>query len=569
MFCPVCATTNPVAAGHCLGCGGRLPRPARPRTERWRRPRPWRALILGVAPLLALLAVFASFYRAEEAGLAAWYDHAEAALAAGDYEDALDAFAAAGTYHDAADRRTALAATLAPAQDAYLHGAAALAAGDPVAAIDLLLPVVRALPHYADGAALLAEARRQRAAELAGRADAAVARRDWLTAEQALVALVAADPGDSAAAARLVALRRDHAPLVFAREHALYLVGPDGADERLLTDEVSANRPVWSPDRSRLAFVAPDPNNHDAPGQLYVIGADGRDLTRLSATAHRNALPAWSPDGGRVAYTSVATWDADRGVGLLTIHVVDLATGVDRDVTGVTARHAMTPSWAPDGDRLAFISRRPPARATQSATSGPGDVYVLTLSSGQIVDLTEGQIPDVVRVSWSPRADRLLCYAYDEVTGAGTAGSGVHLYTLDLPAGPPTLLASAIEAPTDAWSPAWSPDGDRLAWIDGRAVVVREANGEETRVETDAFVSGALTWSPDGRALLAVAADPNQSSLIVDFGADEPTLTPLQIVYDTIWPTGTPQWSPTIPAVPPAPPSVAGTGLDRAFDRSP
>ena len=567
MFCTVCAAANPIAAVHCHGCGRRLLQPDAG-VRGGDRPTRGTATLLVLAPLVVLLALGAGYHRAEQAELASSYARGAAAEAAGRYPEALDAFAAAAGYRDAAARRAALATVLAPAQEGYLRGARALGAGDHDAAIAALLPVVRQLPRYQDAADLLNEARRLRAADLLRQADAAEARRDWLAAERALSALLAADrpsgaPADSPLAARLAALRRHHAPLVLARGHALYLIGPDGADERLLTSEVPVARPVWSPDRTRIAFIAGNPNDPHTAAALYVIGSDGTGLAMLTGAVHPNAVPAWSPDGTRIAYTSVARWHLRREQGLLTVHVVDVATGVDTDVTGSTRRHAMTPTWSPTGDRLAFVSRRLPTRAALPATGGPGDVYVLNLATGDIADLTEERVPDVLRVAWSPTDERLLLYARTSGVNAGTASTTARIYTLGADDGELDVVAAGIEALTAASIPAWAPDGERFAYVSGmNTLVIQERGGQETRVEARSYLSGALSWSPDGRALLAVAADPDQPSAIVELGDDGPSLSDLPVTYDADWPTGTPQWSPPIPARLPAAESIGGTALD-------
>ena len=59
--------------------------------------------------------------------------------------------------------------------------------------------------------------------------------------------------------------------------------------------------PVWSPDGSRIAFVGASEEGFD----LYVMNADGTDITRLTDLPGDETQPAWSPDGDRIAYS----WD--------------------------------------------------------------------------------------------------------------------------------------------------------------------------------------------------------------------------------------------------------------------
>lgn len=554
MFCTACAAANPVATGRCRGCGRHLAPASTTRAAtngsvesigaRSRLRRRWLPTLLVAVPLLALLAVVGLVRQAERAELARFYARAEAAAAVGDYETALDAFAAAAGYGDADARRDALAASLAPARDAYDRGVAALGAGRYDEAVALLDPVVARLPGHREAADLLAEARRLLAADLLQRADAASARRDWLAAEAALATLSATQPADRGLADRLARLRRAHAPIAFARDHALFLLGPDGADERLVTGAVPVARPIWSPDRSRIAFVSADGIGGRAPAVLYVVGADGRGLTRLSPNVHPNAVPAWSPDGGRIAYASVAAYDLLAESGRLAVHVVEVATGRDRDVTAGTGRHAVTPSWSPTGDQLAFVSRPTVDAADIPGDAGPSHVAVLDLASGAIADLSGDRLPDVARVLWSPTEERILAFARSRGVGGGASGV-TRLVELDPRGGTVAEVATIGDEATAGWSPAWAPDGARYAFLDGPStVVVRDRDGRETRVVTGGTLSGALSWSPDGSALLLAAAGPSDPSLVVDLAGGTPTTTELAIPYDPDWPTGTPQWSP-------------------------
>src|SRR5262249_48265352 len=146
------------------------------------------------------------------------YQRAEAAEAAGDYLAAIDAFQKAAGYRDAAQRRAGVLDRLVPYRDAYFAGVAALENGRYEDAIVALLPVVRDLPTYEDAAFLLERARNAWHDELVREVDRATENADWLTVERSLVSLVAADPSDRDLAGRLAEVRRDHAPLVFARD---------------------------------------------------------------------------------------------------------------------------------------------------------------------------------------------------------------------------------------------------------------------------------------------------------------------------------------------------------------
>ncbi|HKG24223.1 MAG TPA: hypothetical protein VKB09_01175 [Thermomicrobiales bacterium] len=579
MFCTDCATANPLAAERCIFCGAGLglafPRkidsartlPKPPRTGRLRGKIGRTLSLVPVILVLTAGGAVGARYRSEQSALASSYDRAVRALAAGDYDTAVSAFAQAGDYRDAADRRLATLTEIGPHRDAYYDGAAALDAGRYDDAIAALLPVARALPTYRDVLALLDEARRRRDRDLARAAEVAVARHDWLAADRALSHLLAADPEDTALAARLVAIRRDHAPILFTRDAALYVVGPDLGDERLITDAVPAAAPAWSPDRTRIAFFAPDEHTVGV-AKLYVIGVDGTGLRKVADLAVMDWWPAWSPDGTRIAFTSLASFNIEGERGLASTHVVDLATGVETDLTSHRFTSATSVTWSPAGDRVAFVSQRVynsiglgNVRATE------GEIFVLNLATGEFNSVSGDRLPGTKRVAWSPTEDKLLVYTQEATnTTYGQERTAIHL--IDLPTGNIEQLTPRTQT---VGPPYWSPDGTRFAYVEGATdqgnSVVRVrwlAGRREAGIGVSDPITLMLTWATDGKALIAMASDPDQGSTLIPLPDGPGSQVALPIAFDLDDNLGPLQWSPVNPARQTSSPSYGGTALDAA-----
>jgi tetratricopeptide (TPR) repeat protein len=586
MFCTICASVNSSAAERCAMCGAGLVQPLGlwdrpPRTQgQERRAGRLRCTIgraLMIVPVILLLSsgvTVAARYRTERAALADAYHRAERALATGDYDAAIAYFAQAGTYRDAAARRATTQAELAPYRDAYYDGAAALEAGRYDEAIASLLPVARALPKYEDVLALLDDACTGRNADLARDADLAVARHDWLTADRLLSDLLAADPGNTALAERLAALRRDHAPILFTRDSSLYTIGPDLVDERLITDRFTVAAPAWSPDRSRIAFYVPDPE-HLGLALLYVIDADGANPRQLAARALVDWWPLWSPDGARIAFTSAAGFNVGEERGKTSIHVVDLATGVETDLTSGRFSDVTSATWSPTGDRIAFVSLRIyNAVGLGNVRNREGEVFIADVATGQMTSITEDRLLGAARVAWSPAEDRLLVLTV-EGSSAWYEYPRTAIHLIDLASGATELMTPRTQT---VGPPYWSPDGTRFAYVEGNTeqgnalLRVRWLTGRrEAGIGIARPTTDMITWSPDGTALIVMARDPALGSTLVPLGDGPSAQVNLPIAFDLQPSLGPLQWSAFTMSAPPqspcagdptAPTTATGTNED-------
>ena len=144
-----------------------------------------------------------------------------------------------------------------------------------------------------------------------------------------------------------------------------FRVRPDGTGFRRLAR--NARAPVWSPDGKRLAVVRLD--RQERPW-IYVGTGSGTALRRLTAGAH----PTWSPDGRSLAFARV-----HRGVNQ--IFVIG-ANG--RELRQLTAGNTfeLDPAWSPNGKWIAYWAVR---GRTQS-------IYASPVAHGPDVRLTRAPV---------------------------------------------------------------------------------------------------------------------------------------------------------------------------------
>nr|WP_239144167.1 hypothetical protein [Streptomyces sp. SID14515] len=125
----------------------------------------------------------------------------------------------------------------------------------------------------------------------------------------------------------------------------VYVRGADGSVLRLTTDQDTAH-PELSPDGRTVVFDAAEPG----PGgtvqrDLWSVGVDGSNLRRLTDTPDNEESPTWSPDGTRIAYA--CDGDAARG---WQIYERAVDGGPQTRISDGPAGDATEPSWNPVDD---------------------------------------------------------------------------------------------------------------------------------------------------------------------------------------------------------------------------
>ena len=209
--------------------------------------------------------------------------------------------------------------------------------------------------------------------------------------------------------------------------------------------------------------------------------------TQVTSAEGQETSPTWSPDGSRLAFE--ARQDADWDIWL-----TQITGGQPVNMTPDQIGNDHYPSWSPDGRSIAFVSRR----------DGEWGLYATAAVGGT---------PRLLRGLPSSRQGAPQWFAGGDEIGVPGYESGhnfVDIVSID------SLEARRVALPDHEGyqfsNLRWSPDGRYLAYIDKwrsfevtRLWLVPSAGGEPTSVTDGTSNDWSPSWSPDGRTLFFVS----------------------------------------------------------------
>ena len=267
------------------------------------------------------------------------------------------------------------------------------------------------------------------------------------------------------------------------RVHDLVTVGlADGTQQSLLVHRAGLSDPAFSPDGSRIAFLADDGVGKDSHTQIYVIPAEGgneRAVTHGKADVEQFA---WRPDGHAIAYTGE---DPDKE-----------QTGAERF-------------------RDSFVFTTEPIVARELPQ--PAHLFTISVDDGTVTQLTAGSQSVATgeaesTLSWSPDGKSIAFLLVPNAILNDESYSRVAIVDVA------SRIVRALTGAT-AWEgdPIFSPDGAHIAYLCARGdqqvnlsqlcvTTPQGGRGRSISAPIDRPI-GEAAWAADSSSLYAVAPD--------------------------------------------------------------
>jgi TolB protein len=226
-------------------------------------------------------------------------------------------------------------------------------------------------------------------------------------------------------------------------------------------------------------------------GDLWIVAADGSHRRQLTHSGQGiDYSPTWSPDGMRIAFRTTRG-ESPAGVDPSNIFIINADGSGERQLTPArgAAAGGLFPAWSPDGSRIAY-------------SNGSGINLISPDGGGRRPLGVAGECS-----VWSPDGSKLMFCSNGVNRGEGVDNWDV--FVMDADGANVRRLTSNV---AQDYPGAWSPDGTQIAFFSRRDgygdVYVMNADGSNVRrVTNQPGAQAADAWLPDGRLVIGSARE--------------------------------------------------------------
>ncbi len=224
---------------------------------------------------------------------------------------------------------------------------------------------------------------------------------------------------------------------------------------------------------TRIAYVVKSHGRYE----LQIADADGMNAQTALASREPIISPSWSPDGTKLAYVS---FEAKKPI----VYVHDLATGRRHVIANFKGSNS-APAWAPDGKHLAVVLTK----------DGHSQIYLMNADGS-----------GAAHIAPSPGIDTEPQFSPDgqSVYFTSDRGGSPQIYRLDVAGG--SVERITFQGDYNV-TPRLAPDGKSLAYITrsegGRfQLALMDLATRQTQILTDSSRDESPSFAPNGRMIL-------------------------------------------------------------------
>jgi Tol biopolymer transport system component len=239
----------------------------------------------------------------------------------------------------------------------------------------------------------------------------------------------------------------------------------------------------WSPNGQHIVYQV----MQGSDSEVYKIGWNGStEPDRLLSATADGFYPVWSPDGNKIAFFS-------RRLGHWALFTMNVDGTGQKALTDNTVFGSVA-SWSPDSTKIVFNPWH--------NTEAPPFIAAINADGSNYIELTQGRNDDNNPI-WSPVGDEILFSSWKS--------GRLQVYRIKSDG---TGLVQLTSSSGGNDSPVWSPDGTKIAFVSWRDsqypndckggdcnfdIYVMDADGSnQTRITDNPAEDWAPIWSPDG-----------------------------------------------------------------------
>ena len=241
----------------------------------------------------------------------------------------------------------------------------------------------------------------------------------------------------------------------------------DGQNAFVVSHNSSTNiLPAWSPNGGAIAYTSFMRNNPD----LYVGATNGSRPKKISSQKGMNTGASWSPDGSKLAVTLSKDGNPE-------IYVINANDGsIVRRVTNDKSIDT-SPAWSPDGATLAFVSDR----------NGGPQIFTVPVTGGTPKQVSFNGSYNTTP-TWSPKPGKhIIAYTTRD-------GGTYDIVALDLDT-KNSVRVTQNEGNNE--EPSFSPNGRVIAYArQGQGIFISNADGSGKATKVYSGAATGVDWGP-------------------------------------------------------------------------